>query len=361
MIGSLDVPRLTRCVQSGLPMEICHALNSLILLSNDRSINFNLKTCPELADALIDFFESFLAPALPDYEHGYIELYDMNQTICAPPTRPLDEQVLACQLVFRNLSFMPENQLWFSKNDKVIKLLIQMLNLTHVDPHYMLESRKNALVIFSNIGLNFDWTSEIPTNLILKILVDFFRVKSPYRALAFDAWAKMSIQPSNVAVIKSTADLKLISKMIPALQNALPKGCILHPQAAKTEQAELATWELALIGLSNIVTIGYHDHILQTPGLLHQLLSISSTEIHGPNGEHGAGLGGIGIHFNSLCRRAMRIFVEVLEKGGRDARNRLSKFEDVCLRICSGSRVEDQVAAGAADVLMLLQGGDEDV
>lgn len=318
-----------------------------------------------------------MPPTTLEWE-SYVTLSRRAETgaLFAHVGRPsLQEYFMTVQTILRNLSFHPENQAFFlSRGLEFSRVLLELCHLDMPqDPELALESRKNALVILSNLADRFVVPSDdemSPENhnnrkttsstsnldMLITMLIDFIDVESaepaldiallghqpfvgdkkntlapgqqgllqphPYRLLALDTLARLSLSPGTKPLFQQCISRGGLDQAVSVLLRRLPQGQMLFPDIKLTDMPLLLSWELALLTVNVwIDEFSMHDAFIRAlpggnagnSGFLHRLLSIAASEVHGPRSEgsdgRGKGLGGIGTYFISICARSMRIFL----------------------------------------------------
>jgi hypothetical protein len=367
--------RIGKSLQSNLPVEIAYALNVLSIVSVDAGVGFSLDTCREVVDPLFALMEKGL-PAPADEWEGYYSLYQRSQTgtmFAHVGTPAILEQTMCIQLILRNLSFQPANQAYFlARGADFTRLLVRIMTLDFPqDPHLTLESRKNGMIILSNIASEFILLDE-SVDVIIRILTDFISVDSchgipippptkptlqPYRLYALDTLAKLSVQPENKTVLQNSLARGGLAVAIPVLLRCMPPGMIVLPEVKGTDLPLLLTWEFSLIVINVwIEDLGMQREFINSLGggvqsvFLHRLLSIAASELNvlpsAVSDGRGKGLGGLGMYFGGICKRSMRIFRVCCGAGGSGV------WEERLGRVLDGiGRVDDVCSLGAADGL----------
>jgi hypothetical protein len=380
----LDVARVALSLQSSLPVEICYALNVLSIVSLDTSVGFSLDTCREVAEPLLGMLEKGLPARAKEWE-GYFNLYQRSQmgSLWAHVGTPaILDRTMCIQMILRNLSFQPPNQTYLiSRGADTSRLLVRMISLDFpLDPHLSLESRKNALIILSNIATGFILRDE-SVDLIIRMLIDFISVESchgltpppptkptlqPYRLYALDTLAKLSVRPENKKVLQACLKRGGLSHAIPVLLKCIPAGCIIMPEVKGTDLPLLLTWEFSLIVINLwIEDLGMHHEFARSLGggiesiFYKRLLSIAASELNllptPVSDGRGKGLGGLGMYFPSICARSMRLFIACVggccAEEGELARE-FERWERELARILQRiGKVDDGCSMGAADCL----------
>lgn len=249
-------------LKSGLDTEIAHALNTLSIISSDQYTNFSLVNDPELITVMVDMLEDCLKKFkfVENDEDiiSFAKLYDMEmddfEQVYAPTihgkTLKEEEKVknrsLCLGNIFRNLSFIPENQDLFAKDERLLQAILNTLKI-QCDSHYfqdrdnikndissmqnkdmipysfelspmnsgsstlskdqlysetatcVLEHRKNGIIFFSNISAYVNLPNEEFTKTLITILEDVVMNSDDifYTYPALEAVGKLGIMDKN--------------------------------------------------------------------------------------------------------------------------------------------------------------------
>ncbi|KAJ3340276.1 hypothetical protein HDU91_000880 [Kappamyces sp. JEL0680] len=282
-------------------MQVRYAMDLLTLVSHEQLLKFN--DCPELLTTMLELFSENIdvatAKQKPASAFTYSQLYEMEfcsiNSLQSNCVSSLDRQAsrrdlaLSIGLVLRNCSCMYENQSIMGLHPLLGKTLLKMLNLA-VPPSIqdaiqpgpasptlsypcLLEHRKNALLIFSQLGQFLALPDIESTSLVISLCTDFITDDSGvYIYHSLDALARLMLNPRNQGHFEGASGY-------PALVKGLLK---LLPQTGfplfQTVQQHLAEWELALVVLTSIIS-NVSPHILveflQVPGIMKQLYHLA--------------------------------------------------------------------------------------
>lgn len=202
-LGFIDIPALTRSLQSGITGEVRLALDTIGTLSMAHTAHhtLQLKFCEDLVDALVDCAEDqldILAEATVEVsDEVQLTPYDEIARACRleqwaikePPAFGTNEynldravdRLIAVSTILRNLSFggdQSENHLILA-DDSVMKMLCTvirylgtrtMLLRTHANT---LDFMKDAVVLLSNIAYSVELPSRDDAASLLQFLLSF--------------------------------------------------------------------------------------------------------------------------------------------------------------------------------------------
>jgi len=297
-------------LKSGLDTEIVHALNTLSIISFDQYTNFSLANDPELITVMVDMLEDCLKKfKLIEEDEDFIsfsKLYDMEmddfEQVYTPTihgkTLKIEEKIknrsLCLGNIFRNLSFIPENQEIFAEDERLLQAILTTFKI-QCDPHYLqdrnifndneessvqnknmisytfevtpmnsgsssipnlysetatciLEHRKNGIIFFSNVSAYVKLPNEEFTKTLITILEDVIMnsYDSYYIYPALEAVGKLGILDKNKDHLSSlTIDWYDIFKYTVTL---LPQEGL----TLDIEPEEVALIEMVMLNLYNI-------------------------------------------------------------------------------------------------------------
>jgi len=288
-------------LKSGLDTEIAHALNILSIISADQYTIFSLMNDPELifvmTEMLEDCLKKFKLISSNDEFISFSKLCDMEmddfEQVYAPTihgkTLKEEEKVknrsLCLGNIFRNLSFIPDNQILFAENPKLLEVILTTLRI-QCDDRYLqdqndiineelssstnskeekkndkeqlysetatciLEHRKNAIIFFSNISAYLKLPSEAFTNTLITMLKDVIihSNDSCYSYPALETVGKLGIMDENKDKLSSVPiDWYEVVNYIFTL---LPEDGL----SLNIEPEDVAQIEMIMLNLYNICT-----------------------------------------------------------------------------------------------------------
>lgn len=188
--GTIDIEGLSLSLRSRLPVEMTYALTVLTNLSIMRGTTpdqgFNLHQCDDLLPELLELLREQAFGDLEDTTDvpnplTHRELVDIvreqelavfpqsshtsQRKLYLPESKPSRRQIVFCILnLFRNFSFIPDNQRFMTQDPEVLALLLRIsccstTDQTHVQPASpiltlpdLVKVRKEALTIMANIS-----------------------------------------------------------------------------------------------------------------------------------------------------------------------------------------------------------------
>lgn len=317
--GLITSHSLEMQLKSGLDTEIVHALNTLSIISNDQYTNFSLVNDTELISVMTDMLEDCLKKfKLIKTDNDIIsfsKLYDMEkddfEQLYAPTihgkTLKEEEKVknrsLCLGNIFRNLSFIPDNQVLFAQDSRLLQVILTTFKI-QCDAHYLqdrenmddcvsptsnentenerrysetatciLEHRKNGIIFFSNISAYLKLPNENFTSTLMTILKDVIinSDDSLYSYPALEAVGKLGILDINKDKLSS----------IPIDWNDMIEYTISNlPQDGLTldiEPNDVAQIEIVMLNLYNICTFDddLKSQVANYPGFIPLMLKLS--------------------------------------------------------------------------------------
>lgn len=284
-----------------------------------------LHQCDDLLDVLLDYLEqdilgtssrfptvdnhsddSLSSSQKNDEQHvlsdlTYTDLFDMSldemkslipqlENSTSDVWISLRERCLCIFNILRNLSFMGENMEYLARHPRFVKLLADIAdssrqisvldgrdttgkNAWFVGIRRMdtLDFRKSILMIFSNISINLVLRQEKTAAVFVELTHDFL-VNGPdtyYSLLAIETWTKLTVNYDNRQLLYSLVSKEHIFNLIQDIWLELTAvirrdffsadGRVMHAMTSN----QLATLELTIIGLYNIVAIVQLENLKQ--------------------------------------------------------------------------------------------------
>ena len=316
--GLITSHSLEMQLKSGLDTEIAHALNILSIISADQYTIFSLMNDPELifvmTEMLEDCLKKFKLISSDDDIISFSKLCDMEmddfEQVYAPTihgkTLKEEEKVknrsLCLGNIFRNLSFIPDNQILFAQNTKLLEVILMTLKI-QCDAHYLqdsnpiinneessnstntkeqlysetatciLEHRKNGIIFFSNISAYLKLPNEAFANTLITILKDVIinSEDSTYSYPALETVGKLGIMDENKDKLSSVPiDWYEVVNYIMTL---LPEDGL----NLNIDPEDVAEIEMVMLNLYNICT--FDDNlklkVANRPGFIPFMLKLS--------------------------------------------------------------------------------------
>ncbi|ORX54411.1 hypothetical protein DM01DRAFT_1407271 [Hesseltinella vesiculosa] len=147
-LGMVDIGALIMSLKSGLPMELTNALNIMTTLSVLRR-PIHLSHCDDLLDTLLDRLEvctrtlrmEATAAVTTTSEQSYPMLFESSlqemkslipvmEKTSSETWLPYREQCWCLLNIFRNLSYLPENQAYMAEHPRFLHLLTKLVTTT---------------------------------------------------------------------------------------------------------------------------------------------------------------------------------------------------------------------------------------
>lgn len=299
-LGIIDIQALIMSLKSGMKMEITNALNILTILTvqpqvqqQQQTPHLPLTQCEDLLDVLLDYLEQdMLHDSLVNQSHlTYTDLFDMSldemkslipqlENSTSDIWISLRERCLCIFNIIRNLSFMNENMEYLARHKRFISILMDIINTTRqgdeawfvgIRKMDTLDFRKSILMIFSNISM-FLVLREEKTAMIFTQLIHDFLVNGPdtyYSLLSIETWTKLTVNYENRQLLHSIINNKKILALLQEIWLELTAvirrdffstdGRVMNAMTSN----QLATLELTIIGLYNIVSIAENENLKQ--------------------------------------------------------------------------------------------------
>ncbi|ORX57182.1 hypothetical protein BCR36DRAFT_409504 [Piromyces finnis] len=318
-LGLITTHSLEMQLKSGLDTEIVHALNTLSIISSDVYTNFSLVNDTELisvmTDMLDDCLKKFKLISSDDDIISISKLYDMEkddfEQVYAPTihrkTLKEEEKIknrsLCLGNIFRNLSFIPDNQALFAQDTRLLQIILTTFKI-QCDAHYLqdresmdndissitnenvdqdccysetasciLEHRKNGIIFFSNISAYIKLPNEDFSSTLITILKDvIINSDDPFYSYpALEAIGKLGISDVNKNKLSSIAIdwYDIIDYTISLL-----------PQDGLTldiEPEDIAQIEIVMLNFYNICTFDdeLKSKLANYPGFIPLMLRLS--------------------------------------------------------------------------------------
>jgi hypothetical protein len=276
-----------------------------------------LQQCDDLLDVLLDYLEQDILgtnsrfPTVDNQNDGslsqlrkgdeqhvlsdltYTDLFDMSldemkslipqlENSTSDVWISLRERCLCIFNILRNLSFMGENMEYLARHPRFVKLLADIADssrqisvldgrdTTGKEAWFVgirrmdtLDFRKSILMIFSNISIHLVLRQEKTAAVFVELTHDFL-VNGPdtyYSLLAIETWTKLTVNYDNRQLLHSLVSKEPIFNLIQDIWLELTAvirrdffsadGRVMHAMTSN----QLATLELTIIGLYNIVAI----------------------------------------------------------------------------------------------------------
>ncbi len=194
----------------------------------------------------------------------------------------LRERCLCIFNILRNVSFMNENMEYLAKHKRFITLMIEIVNNTRqvssiegrdttgkeawfvgIRRMDTLDFRKSILMIFSNVSMFLQLKGAKTASVFIQLIHDFL-VNGPdtyYSLLSIETWTKLTVNYENRNLLHSLISdgkvLNLLEDIWLELTAVIRRdffsqdGRVMHAMTSN----QLATLELTIIGLYNIVAI----------------------------------------------------------------------------------------------------------
>ncbi|KAG0181331.1 hypothetical protein DFQ29_008691 [Apophysomyces sp. BC1021] len=380
-LGAVDIYALIMSLKSGLKMEITNALNVLtvftvqqptlplehcedlldVLLDHLEKDIFGTQSRFTTIDGQTSAEpKTELVAQTQLQELSYSTLFDMSldemkslipnlENSTSDLWLSLRERCLCILNILRNLSFMNENIEYLADHQRFINLLTQIVDSTRVvqdteesgmansEAWFVgirrmdtLDFRKTALIIFANISMRLTIQHVNTAGTFVELIHDFLAhgPDTYYSFLAIEAWTKMTVKYENRRMFSAlvhqsgndTVDnFRCIEDIWMELVGVIrrdffaPDGRIVFNMNA----SQLATLELSIMGLYNIVTVADSDNLKErliqrdkSVGMTILRLSISLAE----SGNQ---------HFSIVTKRGMEL-IRALICGGDGIRRRNS-------------------------------------
>lgn len=291
-LGIIDIQALIMSLKSGMKMEITNALNILTILTvNQQQHNLPLLQCEDLLDVLLDYLEQDILSdsIVNENQLSYTELFDMSldemkslipelEKSTSDNWISLRERCLCIFNILRNLSFMNENMEYLAKHHRFVSLLMDIIQKTRrkeeawfvgIRKMDTLDFRKTILIIFSNISMLLVLKDENTARIFIQLIHDFL-VNGPdtyYSLLSIETWTKLTVHYQNRQLLHSIIinDKTLLQEIWIELTAVIRRdffstdGRVMNAMTSN----QLATLELAIIGLYNIVSIAQNESLKQ--------------------------------------------------------------------------------------------------
>lgn len=296
-LGVIDIGALIMSLKSGMKMEMTNALNILTVLTvqpqvGQQTAHIPLAQCEDLLDVLLDYLESdMLEEATIQHHFTYTDLFDMSldemkslipqlENSTSDIWISLRERCLCIFNILRNLSFMNENIEYLAKHERFVSILMEIMNKGRegVEAWFVgirkmdtLDFRKSILMIFSNISMFLVLKGKNTAITFIQLIHDFL-VHGPdtyYSLLAIETWTKLTVNYENRQLLHSILDQEPILLLLQHIWLELTAvirrdffstdGRVMNAMTSN----QLATLELTIIGLYNIVSIAESERLKQ--------------------------------------------------------------------------------------------------
>ncbi|KAJ3004338.1 hypothetical protein HKX48_001272 [Thoreauomyces humboldtii] len=379
--GKIELHRVEMALKSDIAVEMKWALDLLVVASAKNSgITIPLHSCPDIVGILCDLISTWIQPNLNEENttesQGYKDLASLAReesltlSDASPatlsPAQTTEERALAVGAILRNVSFTDSAES-LATDPRVLRVLIDILKVSpipHCRSEVILEQRKNALVMLSNLGSWIRFPDVPSCQLVMDLLSDFLDdVDFPYAYPALEALAKVTLAHQNAEMAAGTVRL---GQLLERTLQALPVVTGLKLDATVEE---LATWEMASIAIHNLAQAdddAVRTRIVDTPGLVASLIRFSrpprfeqvgfpSTghhhQQHHPHVGRAASMAGTG-STASINERSMRTLVEIANT--RSCKGALVRHEGELLTIVTTGVGNGEVERLAGEVLWSL-------
>ncbi|KAJ3254719.1 hypothetical protein HK103_006871 [Boothiomyces macroporosus] len=300
-----DLRKLNMSLKSKMPLQVKFALDCLSIYSAE----FNLKFAeyPDLLNSLVYHMEDCLKKSTEnrsnDKFYSYKELFEYEwnsisqlQDNCVGSidvVKNLMEEATTIGLILRNASMHPENHALMSQKEDLVQMLFWTLNLpvpeaiAHLDKSvsgtilsypvfHVLEHRKNAVIILSNIGHNITIPNDKYAQLLIDVCTDFISEANTYYVYpATDLLARVLLQSTNQILIGACS--KLLD-----LANVLLKNLPWTGLPIDAQPSQLALWELTMLNLNSIIGLApaeQKSEIIAIPSLMKVLYLLSKRPV----------------------------------------------------------------------------------
>lgn len=323
-LGLIDIQALIMSLKSGMKMEITNALNIVTILSvqpqQQQQPHLPLAQCDELLDVLLDHLEQDIlgrnsrfdsssnhtcskeeedAQVLSDLT--YTDLFDMSldemkslipqlENSTSDVWISLRERCLCIFNILRNVSFMNENIEYLARHKRFIKIFVDIVNNTKqvssiegrdttgkeawfvgIRRMDTLDFRKSILMVFSNISMFLPLKDATTAKAFIELIHDFLvnGRDTYYSLLSIETWTKLTVNYENRKLLHSLISeekvLNLLEEIWLELTAVIRRdffsndGRVMHAMTSN----QLATLELTIIGLYNIVAIAEDESLKQ--------------------------------------------------------------------------------------------------
>lgn len=321
-LGVIDIQALIMSLKSGMKMEITNALNILTILTvqpqvqqQQQQAHLPLSQCDDLLDVLMDYLEQDILGTSSRFESPrnetkqteilsdltYTDLFDMSldemkslipqlENSTSDVWISLRERCLCIFNILRNVSFMNENMEYLAKHKRFITLMIDIVNNTRqvssiegrdttgkeawfvgIRRMDTLDFRKSILMIFSNISMFLQLKDPKTASVFVQLIHDFL-VNGPdtyYSLLSIETWTKLTVNYENRNLLHSLISDEIVLQLLEEIWLELTAvirrdffstdGRVMHAMTSN----QLATLELTIIGLYNIVAIAEDETLKQ--------------------------------------------------------------------------------------------------
>lgn len=298
-LGIIDIQALIMSLKSGMKMEITNALNILTILTAQtqpsqppQQHGLPLIQCDDLLDVLLDYLEQDILceSVVNENQLTYTELFDMSldemkslipelEKSTSDNWISLRERCLCIFNILRNLSFMNENMEYLAKHQRFVSILMDIIHKSRrkeeawfvgIRKMDTLDFRKSILIIFSNISMFLVLKDQNTARIFIQLIHDFL-VNGPdtyYSLLSIETWTKLTVHYENRQLLHSiiiSDDKFLLQEIWIELTSVIRRdffstdGRVMNAMTSN----QLATLELAIIGLYNIVAIAENESLKQ--------------------------------------------------------------------------------------------------
>ncbi|KAJ3316814.1 hypothetical protein HDU93_004268, partial [Gonapodya sp. JEL0774] len=190
----------------------------------------------------------------------------------------------AAALIVRNLSFASENGALMGRTVGFADVLLRAARLgeTPVDSEnhpscrvpasFILESRKNLVVLLSNVTSYLAISDPSAYAEFLLLLASFVDSENPgYTFAALEGLAKLTTLVDNQAALSALADSDVVPAILDVVLESLPEQVNEY-----TASEDVACAELALMTICNFAVLGDtpQSHLATRPGFIDQLLGM---------------------------------------------------------------------------------------
>ncbi|KAJ3322499.1 hypothetical protein HDV06_003043 [Boothiomyces sp. JEL0866] len=336
-----DLRKLNMSLKSKMPLQVKFALDCLSIYSAE----FNLKfpDYPELLNSLVYHMDDCLKKSTENRSNekffSYKELFEYEwnsvsqlQDSCEGSIdvlKNLMEEATSIGLILRNASMHPENHALMSGKEDLVNILFWTLNLpvpekiAHLDKSnsttilsypvfHVLEHRKNAVIVLSNIGHNVTIPNDKYAQLLINVCSDFISEANTYYVYpATDLLARVLLQSTNQMLIGSCKNLL-------ELANVLLKNLPWTGLPVDALPSQLALWELSMLNLNSIIGLASAEQkskIIAIPSLMKVLYLLSKR----PVAQYGVPPELL-MQFAGIRERSFRTYIECIRFSGKHSK-----------------------------------------
>lgn len=378
-LGIVDIQAIILSLKSGMKMELTNALNILTVLTaqpnlqHQQAPNLPLMQCEDLLDVLLDYLEQdilgtckrfdYIQPNIKNEQEKmdavtvdltYADLFDMSldemkslipqlEDTTSDIWVSLRERCLCIFNILKNLSFMNDNVEYLARHQRFTGLMLEIIDKTRqiqltegrdtvgkeawfsgIRRMDALDFRKSILIILSNIVM-FTSLNDSRLSAAFVHLIRDFLIHGPdtyYALLAIETWSKFSVGYSNrqqlhelfmsePGIAQSIEDIWLELTSVIRREYFSADGRVMHAMTSN----QLASLELTVIGLYNILIIVENDSVKQELALRNRSLGMMLFRLCMTLAESG------NPQFSLVTKRSMEILRSIV-CGGDGSRKR---------------------------------------